>query len=122
MVRTIACAAAFTVLSLGSAYAGPCSPEQEQIAGAESGKLSKAAVAAVMPVEGRQMINLTECDARGSVIKAEFRYNYMSGGAYYWLEARADIDGATGTLKVKKLSDGLESANAAKGGQLLASR
>lgn len=122
MFRQIVCAAALSLLSVNVAHAGACSAEEEQIAGAESAKLSKKAVADVMPVEGRQMVNVTSCDARGTQIKAEFRYNYMSGGAYYWLEARADIDGANGTLKVKRLSDNLETANAAKGGQLLASR
>jgi hypothetical protein len=122
MFRTSLTALALSAALAGPAFALECSPSDEQSAGKAAAASAVEAVKAVVPVEGRQMLNITSCDARAGTVRLEFRYNYMSGGAYYWLEGRAEVKGDVATLTPKRLSENLMTANRDKGGTLLASR
>jgi hypothetical protein len=115
------CAA--TALMTGGASALTCSATAEQEAGKLAAKLIKEKVSAVVPVAGKQLINMSSCNERSGKFVVEFRYNFTGDAGLYWLEGEATLDPAGGgELKTNRASDNLKAAAAEKGSVLLASK
>lgn len=123
MFRSIIITCAATVLMTGAASAASCSASDEQQAGTLAAKLIKQKVSEVVPVAGKQLINLSSCVTRGSQFVVDFRFNFTGEGGLYWLEGEATLDGTgAGELKSSRASDNLKAAATAKGSVLLASK
>lgn len=123
MFRTIVLTCAATAILTGAAAAAPCSTADEQQAGSLTAKLIKQKVSEVVPVAGKQLINVSSCMSRGSQFVVEFRFNFTGEGGLYWLEGEATLDGSgAGELKTSRASDNLKAAASAKGSVLLASK
>jgi len=123
MFRSIIFTCAATVVMTGAASAATCSASDEQQAGALAAKLIKQKVSEVVPVAGKQLINVSSCMSRGCQFVVEFRFNFAGDSGLYWLEGEATVDGAGGgDLKTSRASDNLKAAASAKGSVLLASK
>lgn len=115
MLRTLVAAGVVSLAFTGSAMAAPCSATQEQEAGKLAAALVKSKVSEVVPVEGKQLININSCDHRGGAFTVDFRYNFTGSAGLFWLEGEAVVDASgSGQVKAKKASDNLKSADSGK--------
>lgn len=120
--KTLVGVVMFTAVA-GPAFAAECSSTQTQEAGKLAAALVRQKVSEVVPVDGKQFINLNLCDVRGGQFKVDFRYNFTGADGLYWLEGEASFDqGGAGDVKSRRASDNLRAAASGKGSMLLASR
>lgn len=121
MLRSLLVSTFLVFTSAGASFAAPCSAAQEQDAGKATAILVKGKVSSIVPVTGKQLINLSTCDFRTGKFKVDFRYNFTADAGLYWVEGEADVDPAGGgEVKASRGSDNLRKADA--GGTLFASR
>jgi hypothetical protein len=111
----IAVSAALSLMS-ASAFA-ECSESQEAEAGMYAASVSKDAVSKVVPVTGKQMVNVSSCDFRAGTFTVEYKYNFLGADGLYWVEATAKFGagGASPSIKFAKKSPNLEAAEAKAG-------
>ncbi|MFT3997801.1 MAG: hypothetical protein QM667_10365 [Asticcacaulis sp.] len=114
----IALVAGFTLV--GAANASECDDAQQTEAGTTLATLAKTAVSRVVPVTGKQMVNISACDVRAGTYSIEFKYNFLSTDGLYWVEgtARFGAGGSNGSVKVSKSSPNMAAAEAKAGVKL----
>lgn len=114
--------AAIAFASVPAAFAADCSAKQAETAGKAAADLARAKVETVMPVAGKEMMNLSSCREKGSDFEIKFKYNFMGADGYNWVEAEGVVLAAGGgTIEIKRISDKLKELAAAKN-VVLASR
>ena len=114
-------------LLLGSAFAVPalavpCTDDQESTAGMLAAGVAKDAVAKVVAVTGKQMVNIDTCDIRGGIYDVDFKYNFLAADGLYWVEISAKFsgDGSGATTKVTGKSPNMAAAETKAGVKLAA--
>lgn len=97
-----------------------CADDQEAEAGSIAGKLAQAAVSKVVPITGKQMVNIDQCDLRASGYNVDYKYNFIGADGLYWVEisAKFGLNGANPQLRIVKKSPNLEAAEAKTGNKL----
>lgn len=120
MSKTVFLTALFAAATLATGAMAECTPEQEAAAGKAAGAAAGNLVKQVVPVQGKQMVNLTDCDVRGGNFKIEFKYNFLGPDGLYWVEASGTIptSGNGGDVKIKRMSPNLQAASAKSGVKL----
>lgn len=110
-------AAAALALSAAAAQAGTCGDDQETTAGMLVATIAKNAVSKVVPVTGKQMVNLENCDVHGSAYNVDFKYNFLGADGLYWIEANArfNADGSGASIKISGKSPNMAAAEAKSG-------
>lgn len=116
----VAAIATFGTLTASAAFAGDCSDDQESQAGMLAAGVAKEAVAKVVAVTGKQMVNIESCDFRANAFNVEFKYNFLAADGLYWIEGTAKFDSAgnNGSVKVSKASPNMAAAEAKAGVKL----
>ena len=114
-----AAVAAFAVCA-APAFAGECSDDQESTAGMLAAGVAKDAVAKVIAVTGKQMVNVETCDFRGGTYNVAYKYNFLAADGLYWVEVTAKFgaDGSGASTKVTKESPNMAAAEAKAGVKL----
>ncbi|MGN6422555.1 MAG: hypothetical protein ACTHLA_04505 [Asticcacaulis sp.] len=107
-------------LSAAVAHAGECSEDQESTAGMLAAGVAKTAVSKVVPVTGKQMVNVESCDFRGGAYSVDFKYNFLAADGLYWIEANAKFngDGSGSSIKVNGKSPNMAAAETKAGVKL----
>ncbi|MDC7685102.1 hypothetical protein PQU92_17595 [Asticcacaulis sp. BYS171W] len=102
------------------AFAGECDDAQQGEAGTLAAGIAKAAVSKVVPVTGKQMVNLSSCENRAGTYIIEFKYNFLSTDGLYWVEgnARFGAGGSSPSVKITKASPNMAAAEAKAGVKL----
>jgi hypothetical protein len=117
LLTAVACG---MVLSTSAAFAGSCSDDQESQAGMLAAGVSKDAVAKVVAVTGKQMVNIENCEFRAGTFIVDYKYNFLAADGLYWIEATAKFDSAgnNASVKVTKASPNMAAAEAKAGVKL----
>ena len=102
-----------------SAFA-ECNESQEAEAGMYAASVSKDAVSKVVPVTGKQMVNVSSCEFRSGTFTVDYKYNFLGADGLYWVEATAKFGsgGSSPSIKFSKKSPNLEAAEAKSGAKL----
>jgi hypothetical protein len=113
-------AAAVLSLSLTTATAfAECDEVQETLVGKAIAAAAAAKISPVVPVTGKQMVNIETCSDAGAALVAEFKYNLIGADGLYWVNGRIKLTGKdVKELAFVKLSPNLASASEAKGVKL----
>jgi hypothetical protein len=78
--------------------------------------LASATITKVVPITGKQMINLVSCNPSGSGYVAEFKFNFLGADGLYWAEGTAKVTASGATdIKMRRLSPNLTEASAKTG-------
>jgi hypothetical protein len=106
-------------LVAASAFA-ECNETQEAEAGMYAATVSKDAVSKVVPVTGKQMVNVASCEFRAGQYIVDYKYNFLGADGLYWVEASAKFGagGSSPSIKFTKKSPNLEAAEAKAGTKL----
>ena len=117
-VAAVAAFAAFAVPAL----AAECSDDQESAAGMLAAGVGKDTVSKVVPVTGKQMVNVESCDFHAGGYNVDFKYNFLGADGLYWVEISAKFngDGSGASAKVTKESPNMAAAEAKSGVKLAA--
>lgn len=111
-------------LSLVSAqaFAAECDDNQQAEAGMVAAGVAKNAVSKVVPVTGKQMVNINACDVRAGTYSIDFKYNFLGADGLYWVEGSAKFGagGSNPTVKINKASPNMAAAEAKAGVKLAA--
>jgi hypothetical protein len=120
MKKSILVSAALMAFVAAPAFAMECDEGQEQAAGTLAAKVSKELVNKVVPVTGKQMVNLTTCDVAAGTYSITYKYNFLSTDGLYWVDVAAKIgsDGSAKSVKVVKSSPNMVDAQAKSGVKL----
>jgi hypothetical protein len=120
--KTLFAAVAIMALSAAAANASPCSEDQEAAAGMLAAGVAKATVSKVVPVTGKQMVNIQSCDFRSGNYQVEYKYNFLAADGLYWIEATSKFgaDGSGASTKVDKSSPNMAAAETKAGVKLAA--
>ena len=121
MLKTTLFISAMAVtLCAGQAFATTCSDDQESTAGMLAASVSKDVVTKVIPVTGKQMVNMESCDFRSTGYVVQYKYNFLAADGLYWVEATAKFgpDGSNPDVKVSRASPNMEAAEAKSGVKL----
>ncbi|WP_140984041.1 hypothetical protein [Asticcacaulis tiandongensis] len=115
----VAMVAGFSMVS-AQAFAAECTDEQQAEAGMVAASISKNAVSKVVPVTGKQMVNISACDVRAGTYSIEYKYNFLGADGLYWIEANARFGagGSNSSVKVTKASPNMAAAEAKAGVKL----
>lgn len=118
--KSLIAAAVVTALASTTAFASVCSETQETQAGTVAARISKDFVGKVVPVTGKQMINLNGCEMSGASFIVEYKYNFLGADGLYWIEATAkfNADGSNSSVRVSKTSPNMAAAEAKAGVKL----
>ncbi|MDI7776276.1 hypothetical protein [Asticcacaulis sp. EMRT-3] len=113
-------ATAALALTAVSAQAGSCSDDQESTAGMLAAGVAKAAVSKVVPVTGKQMVNVESCDFHGNAYNVDYKYNFLAADGLYWVEASSkfNADGSGASTRISKTSPNMAAAEAKSGVKL----
>ncbi len=121
-LKNLTRAAALAVVAFAAAPAAlalDCNSKEIDSVGQQTAVLVRDAVSKAIAIDGKEMLNLTACDTRGGKFEVEYKYNFMGGGGYSWVEGVATLDASgAGTVAFKKVSDKVKEAAAAKGATL----
>lgn len=110
---------ALPVLAFAAPALAECDEVQETTAGKAIAAAAAAAVSKAVPIEGKQMVNLSTCERAAGGAYAEFKYNFLGAGGLYWVEGSARISGSTvSELKLRRMSPNLAEASAKAGVKL----
>jgi hypothetical protein len=111
---------AVLAMTAAVAHAGECSDDQQSTAGMLAANVAKAAVSKVVPVTGKQMVNVENCDFHSGAYNVDFKYNFLAADGLYWVEASAKFngDGSGATIKVTGKSPNMAAAEAKSGVKL----
>ena len=123
MIKKSLMIAAVAVLGMtGAAQATECDDSQQAEAGSTLAGLAKAAVSKVVPVTGKQMVNINACDVRAGTYAIEFKYNFLGADGLYWVEgtARFGAGGSNPSVKITKASPNMAAAESKAGVKLAA--
>jgi hypothetical protein len=115
----VSCFAALSLMS-AQAFAGECDDSQQAEAGMIAAGLGKTTVSKVVPVTGKQMVNVTECEFAGGKYSIQFKYNFLAADGLYWIEASSKFSsgGAGSSVRVIKTSPNMAAAEAKAGVKL----
>ncbi|ESQ86137.1 hypothetical protein AEAC466_02800 [Asticcacaulis sp. AC466] len=118
--KTLFAAAAIMGLSAASAFAAPCSEDQESQAGMLAAGVGKTAVSKVIAVTGKQMVNIESCEFRAGAFQVDYKYNFLAADGLYWVEvsAKFNSDGSGATAKVTRSSPNMAAAETKAGVKL----
>jgi len=102
-----------------AALALDCNSKEIETVGQQTAALVRDAVSKAITIDGKEMLNLAACESRGGKFNVEYKYNFMGGGGYSWVEGEATLDASgAGTVAFKKVSDKVKESAAAKGATL----
>lgn len=120
MIKKILIAAVVVSAMASTSAFAACNEAQETQAGNVAAKISKDFVGKVVPVTGKQMINLNGCEMSGSGFVVDYKYNFLGADGLYWIEATAkfNADGSGSNIKVTKASPNMAAAEAKAGVKL----
>lgn len=105
----------------GASAFAQCDEAQETSVGKTVAARASAAVSKAVAVEGKQMVNLSTCEAVGGGYTADFKYNFLGAGGLYWAEGTVKISKAGEVdLRLRRLSPNLSEASAKSGVKLAA--
>lgn len=112
-----ALALSFALVST-SAFAD-CDEGQETMVGKAIAAAAGAKIAAVVPTQSKQMINLETCDTVGGGLAAEFKFNVIGADGLYWVTGSAKVAGGkVADMKIGGMSPNLAAASAKAGVKL----
>ena len=115
----VAVLAVAAVVAAPAALALDCNSKEVETIGQQTAALVRDAVSKAITIDGKEMLNLSACDSRGGKFTVEYKYNFMGGGGYSWVEGEATLDASgAGTVAFKKVSDKVKESAAAKGATL----
>ncbi len=102
------------------ALASPCTDDQESTAGMLAAGVAKDVVSKVVPVTGKQMVNVESCEFRAGAYNVDYKYNFLGADGLYWVELSSKFngDGSGATSKVSKASPNMAAAEAKSGTKL----
>ncbi len=101
------------------ALAGDCEDDQVDQAGKAIASAASAKISGLVPGAGKQMINVDDCSATGSSVKATFKYNVIGSDGLYWVAGEAKVAGkAVADMKINSMSPNLAAASAKSGVKL----
>jgi len=114
MLKKVLVLAAAVAVAAPAALAGECNTKEAELAGKAAADLTRAHVEKVMTVEGKEMMNLSACKTKGASFEVKYKYNFMGADGYNWVEGEGVVSAAGGTIDLKRVSDKLKDAAAAK--------
>lgn len=122
MKNSVLALSALMLLAAAPAFAGECDEEKGDAAGALAAKVSKDMVSKVVPVTGKQMVNIDTCDFTPAGYTVSYKYNFLSTDGLYWVDVSAKISPAGGltSFKVVRSSPNFAAAQAKAGVTLAA--
>lgn len=106
--------AALALACSPAAFAGECNAKETESVGKTAATLIRSKVEAVTPVEGKEMLNISSCRTKGAGFEVKYKYNFMGGDGYHWVEGEGDINDGGGSIELKRVSDKLKDLAAAK--------
>lgn len=117
----LAFAALFTAFAV-PAFADDCDDAQSTAVGQSLAKVTKDAVGKIVPVTGKQMVNIEECQAAGPNYTVSYKYNFLSADGLYWIDVSAVLkaDGSVKSFKLVNASPNFKAAQAKSGAVLAA--
>lgn len=114
MLKKVLVLATAAAVAAPAAFAGECNAKEAELAGKTAADLTRAHVEKVMAVEGKEMMNLSACKTRGANFEVKYKYNFMGADGYNWVEGEGVVSANGGTVDLKRVSDKLKDAAAAK--------
>ena len=121
MMKKLIIAGGIAAMALCATQAmAECTEDQESAAGMLAAGVGKNAVAKVIAVTGKQMVNIESCEMRSGGYQVDFKYNFLAADGLYWVELSSKFDAAGGnaTVKVLKSSPNMAAAEAKAGVKL----
>ncbi len=114
MLKKVLVLAAAVSFAAPAALAGDCNAKEAELAGKAAADLTRAHVEKVMAVQGKEMMNLSACRTKGDTFEVKYKYNFMGADGYNWVEGEGVVSANGGTVDLKRVSDKLKDAAAAK--------
>jgi hypothetical protein len=107
------------LMSTTSALA-ECTASQDASVGKVIAEATSERLSAIIDVNGKQVVDIKSCDEGGAdQFKADFRYRLVNLEGVYWVEGKAEGEGASVTkLSLYRVSPSVQTAEAKAGTRL----